>query len=163
MKAVTLTAAVVTAAFGFTDLLAAESPAAELKQIKGSVLVNKGETYRTAPEGTTLQVGDRLMVMDGSSMVLVYRDGCIAEFKQNQIITVEEVSTCEGGNAAYVEKSPMYADPMGGGGPTGGGGGGGDLFGLGPGWTAGIIGGIGLTGVAIAAGTSNGDDRISGE
>ncbi len=120
MKAVTLTAAVVTAAFGFTDLLAAESPAAELKQIKGSVLVNKGETYRTAPEGTTLQVGDRLMVMDGSSMVLVYRDGCIAEFKQNQIITVEEVSTCEGGNAASVSKSPMYAEPMGAGLPLAG-------------------------------------------
>jgi len=161
MKLIALSLAVTTGLFGFSTLATAASPAAELRKIEGSVLVNKGESYRTALEGMPLQVGNRLMVMDGSSMVLVYEDGCIADFAANQIVTVEAVSTCEGGSSTFVKRSPLYADPMGGGGPGPGSGG---MFGLGPTWTAGIVGGLGLaTGVAISQNSSSGDSRISGE
>jgi hypothetical protein len=101
----------------------ADRAAARLKQIQGTVMVNQGESYRAAPEGLGLKVGDRLMVMEGSSMVLVYADGCVAEFKENQIVAIEAVSTCEGGTATVQSTSPLYVDAMGsgGGGAAGGG------------------------------------------
>ncbi len=155
MKAIVLSVSIATGLFSASAVVAAESPAAELKRIQGSVLVNKGEAYRTAVEGMPLQRGDRVMIMDASSMTMVYSDGCIAEFKENQIITVEEVSTCEGGTAASVSKSPLYADPMGGG--TGGAATG--IFGLGPAATAGAFTVAGFSAAALAKST----DKMSGE
>lgn len=104
-------------AFMLGGLLAATSaparePVAQLKRIQGSVLVNTGDSYQSASEGMALYLGDRVMSLDKSSMVLVYSDGCVAEFEENQIISVADVSTCESG-AAYVERKwPQEADPM---------------------------------------------------
>jgi hypothetical protein len=113
MKALILGLSLATGFVGSATAMNVDS-AAQLKRIDGSVLVNKGQNYRTAMEGMPLQVGDRVMIMDGSTAIITYWDGCVAEFKQNQIITIEEVSTCEGGSAASISKSPMYAEPMGG-------------------------------------------------
>ncbi len=155
MKAIVLSVSIATGLFGTSVVIAAETSAAQLKQIEGSVLVNKGESYRTAVEGMPLQIGDRVMIMDASSTTLVYSDGCVAEFKENQIITVEALSTCEGGAAASVSKSPLYANPMGTSATAAQTG----LFGMGPAATAATFGVAGVLGASAARGT----DKMSGE
>ena len=125
--------------------------AVQLKQIQGSVMVNQGEVYRTATEGMALKVGDRVMVMEGGSMVVIYPDGCVADFKDNQIITIEPVSTCEGGTAQYQAKGPLYADPMGGGGGSGD-----------PDYTPYLFGGS-LIGGAVIISNSGNDNTASAE
>ncbi len=156
---VILQASVITIALTMvSDLAAVEAPAAILKRIEGSVLVNKGETYRSALEGMDLHVGDRIMLMEKAHAVLVYEDGCVAEFKQNQIITVRERSTCDGGMAFTRSKGPLYAEPLGGGGFTTATGGG--VSGLGPVGTAGVFG----TAVVLgAAALSSSDETISAQ
>ncbi len=94
-------------------LHAIEPPAAVLKRMQGSVLVNKGEVFRSVAEGAALRVGDRIMLLEGASATLVYDDGCVADFDQNQIITVREKSTCEGAMAFMKTKGPLYSSPLG--------------------------------------------------
>jgi len=90
----------------------ADESVALLQQIQGSVLVNTGGDYRKASEGMNLFVGDRVMTLERSSMVLVHNDGCVSQIGENQIVSVAKDSTCEGG-AAYVERQwPQQADPM---------------------------------------------------
>ena len=113
MKTAYLTIALLAGVFAST-FAHAVAPAAQLKQISGSVLLNTGETYKTANEGAPLYVGDRLMVMEGGSMVMVYQDGCVAEFRENQVITVKNTSTCAGGAADVNARRPLYAEPLGG-------------------------------------------------
>jgi len=139
------------------DVSALEAPAAILKRIEGSVLVNKGETYRSAVEGMDLHVGDRIMIMENANAVLVYEDGCVAEFKQNQILIVRSRSTCDGGMAYTRTKGPLYAAPLGGTTTTGGGG----SYGLSPAGTAGIFGTALVVGAAVLS-TDN-DDSISAQ
>lgn len=138
-----------------TSFAHAVTPAAQLKQIRGSVLINTGETYKTANEGTHLFAGDRLMVMEGGSTVLVYRDGCVAEFKENQVITVKAASTCAGGAADVNPRRPLYAEPLGGSAShdgTSAGAAASDRTG------AFVIGGIALAGLGAALGSSSSDD-----
>lgn len=136
-----------------SPLVAVEPPAGVLKRMEGSVLVNKGETYRSALEGMRLHVGDRIMIMDGASAVVVYSDGCVAEFKQNQIITLREQSTCDGGMAFTRNQSVLYAAPLGAGGTTYSSGGG--LFGMSPAGTAGAFGAAGVIGAAALSSRSD--------
>jgi len=44
-------------------------------------------------------LGDRLMVLKGSSMIPSYPDGCAATVKENRIIRIEDRSIFRGGNS----------------------------------------------------------------
>lgn len=54
------------------------------------------------------------MVMESSSTVLVYRVACVAELKENQLITVKPTSTSAGGVADVDARRSLYAEPLGG-------------------------------------------------
>lgn len=154
MKQTLMAATVVSGLLGLGGVHAAAGETVQLRQMEGSVLVNQGELFRSATEGMSLQVGDRVMVMEGGAMVLVYPDGCRSDFKDNQIITIESVSPCEGGTAQYQAMGPLYAEPMGGGAAAGGA-------------AAGIlplyVGGGAVIAGAIITNNRNDDKNASGE
>ncbi len=83
---------------------------AKISRISGNVLVSQNETYQTAREGMLLNIGDRLMVMDGGEMMLTYSDGCTSSFKERQIIQINAQSTCQGTQAVVKTTNPMYVD-----------------------------------------------------
>lgn len=113
-------ATIATVAFAmFTGSVGAASFDAKISKIKGIVLVNQGESYSTAREEMTLNVGDRLMVMQGAKLDLVYQDGCNASFKESKIIEIGKLSTCEGGVAVVETTNPMFADAAPGGAAVG--------------------------------------------
>lgn len=88
--------------------------AATLSQQQGTVLVNQGEVFATAADQQALQAGDRVMVMEGGSAVLVFADGCELPLAAGTLLEVPAVSTCASGDVAQVQRiGPHYAQAVG--------------------------------------------------
>jgi hypothetical protein len=81
---------------GFASVAVAEpvEPVAKLVQIEGKVMVNTGTNYAMASPGTVVQPGAKVLTNKGSSVALVYKDGCIKRVKENSILTVGPATEC---------------------------------------------------------------------
>jgi hypothetical protein len=109
---------------GFTSLAFAEppTPVAKLAQIEGKVMVNMGTTYALASPGTLVYPGAKVVTTRGSSVALVYQDGCIKRLKENSILTVGLASECSANKAServYVAEAVGDTETDAGAGSTG--------------------------------------------
>lgn len=96
-------------ALAATPALAAEEYNASILSMEGNVLVNQGESYRTATRGMNLKEGDRVMIMDGAKLSMSYPDGCHFTFKDGQIIEVGSTSVCAMSGTGFVAATtPQY-------------------------------------------------------
>jgi hypothetical protein len=97
---------------GMAAGVSAADPAAvvELRQIRGTVLVNQGNSYVTAQEGMRLNLGDQVMVMEGSHAVVSYgSDGCAYNAGQNTILRVRSQSACAVEQGSIRSYGPNYS------------------------------------------------------
>ncbi len=95
--------------------LAADEPAvATLGAQEGTILVNSGEVFETAADNQALKAGDRVMVMEGGKVNLVFADGCPLVLESGSLFLVPEVSTCAGTVADVQRIGPTYAQVYGG-------------------------------------------------
>lgn len=106
-----ITAFILSSVFAATAFAADGS--ATLSQQQGTVLVNQGEQFITATEFQALNVGDRVMVMEGGSAELTFADGCVLPLESGSLIEVPAVSTCAGNVASVQKIGPSYAQAVG--------------------------------------------------
>ncbi len=74
----------------------AQDAGAQLAGVNGQALVNSGEGFQIAVDGTTLATGHLVSIPEGSSAVLVFDDGCRYELEGGTMTSVPEGSPCAG-------------------------------------------------------------------
>jgi len=140
MKKLTTLAISTILAVGMSSTVEAADSNATLKQLTGTIQVNRvgADAFIGATEGMQLQVGDVLIALDGSAAVVVYQDGCDIKIKEGQELTVAKTDlTC----AARV--AVMSAGALGAGGAT--------AAATGAAGAAAAVGGISTTGMLLGA------------
>lgn len=84
-----------------TALLSVTASAAEsvavISQMQGQVMVNQGKQFVTAQADQALLAGDRVMLLQDSSAVLRFKDGCESRLGASVMVVVPETSVCAGG------------------------------------------------------------------
>lgn len=68
--------------------------AAELRQIAGTVYIERADGYRLASAGMPVYLGQRILIPNGASAVLVLRPGCAFRLLQNSMIKLSAGATC---------------------------------------------------------------------
>ncbi|AGA91378.1 hypothetical protein Thimo_2658 [Thioflavicoccus mobilis 8321] len=84
---------------GGGNAFAAEVPVGVLARIAGTAIVNQGAQYVSGREGMQLVEGDRLLVLEGGSALVVFSDGCQRAVEDDELLVVPAVSTCAAGDA----------------------------------------------------------------
>lgn len=92
--------------------LAADGTATLTSQ-EGSVLVNQGEQFITADDAQSLNVGDRVMVMEGGAAEITFADGCVLPLASGSMVEVPEASSCAGSVVQVERIGPSYAQAVG--------------------------------------------------
>jgi hypothetical protein len=83
---------------------------ASFLRIEGEILIDKATSYIPASEGASLNVGDRLFVLEGSRAVIRFSDGCTHLLGENQIFTLAGQSTCALGSTSDKPKGRFSSD-----------------------------------------------------
>ncbi len=74
---------------GATGAQAAEKIVlASLGEVSGKVMINQGRGFVAARAGMDVSVGDRLIALDGASAQVVYKDGCVTQLKERNLLPV---------------------------------------------------------------------------
>jgi hypothetical protein len=93
MYAKTLMGTVITIAT-LSAAVAAERQIATVARITGNAVVSKGAQYVPGTEGMALTVGQRVMSLADSTVVIQFNDGCRYTLEENKLVTMEDVSPC---------------------------------------------------------------------
>lgn len=90
--------------------------AGTLERMDGDVLVSPatGNHYRAAQPGQPLELGDRILTLQGASAAVVQADGCVTELAENMAFTLQTPSVCQGGISTLRQVGPYYAQAIGG-------------------------------------------------
>lgn len=67
---------------------------AVLSEVSGKVLVNAGKGFVTAKSGAALNLGDRVISLDGSRAAVVYADGCTTRLPENSLLALDASAPC---------------------------------------------------------------------
>lgn len=92
MKKIASLFAVASLALAGSSLAFAQDAAPTLQVQGGNVMTSQGGEFVTARSGKALAAGERVMVTEGSSARVVYANGCVREFTEPGVYSVE--STC---------------------------------------------------------------------
>jgi len=87
-----ITAAALSAAI--CSAAAAEKQIATVARITGNAVVSKGAQYVPGTEGMALTVGQRVMSLEDSTVVVQFNDGCRYTVEENKLVTMEDMSPC---------------------------------------------------------------------
>lgn len=68
---------------------------ATLKKAKGTVMVDRGKGFATSTANATLNEGDRVITLDGSSAEILFKDGCGTRLEPNSMIVISAVPGCK--------------------------------------------------------------------
>lgn len=79
-------------------LMATPSQAAQLADVQGTVLVNRGTGFQRATGITELQPGDRVMATGGGSGRIVYSASCSAVVSPGTAVIIRSQSPCATSN-----------------------------------------------------------------
>lgn len=90
--------------------------AGTLERMEGDVLVSTAtrDAYEAAQPGLTLNLGDRVLTLQGARAVVVHDDGCVTELAENMAFTLQAPSVCQGGVSTLRQVGPYYAQAIGG-------------------------------------------------
>jgi len=105
-----VSAAVAAALVAVSGQTAATQPVATLSRVTGVALVNLDADYVTATQGMALREGDRLLAMEGSTVVIKFGDGCVYELPSNSILTIGGPDSCTTGSLADAQIGPYLAE-----------------------------------------------------
>jgi hypothetical protein len=83
---------------------------ATIVKMIGDVLVSNSP-YVTASIGMRVRNGGRVMTLEGSTAIVAYDDGCWHVLKENQVLTIEDVSPCCAAAAPPPPPPPPVAAP----------------------------------------------------
>jgi hypothetical protein len=73
---------------------AAEKQIATVARINGNAVVSQGAQYVPGTEGMALNVGQRVMSLADSTVVIQFNDGCRYTLEENKLVTMEDMSPC---------------------------------------------------------------------
>ena len=79
----------------------AQTPAvvdAKLLEVEGSVLVNQGEVFEEAGNGTSLKAKDRVMAMENARAEVRFFEGCEMIVEPGEVLVVPDQLPCHCGN-----------------------------------------------------------------
>jgi hypothetical protein len=85
-------AACVAAATGLAG--ATDNAIGQIVRVDGTAMVSDGARYVEAPEGRALYPRDRVLVMEDSSAVLQFADGCEYRMSGSELLTIGAGSAC---------------------------------------------------------------------
>jgi hypothetical protein len=71
-----------------------ERQIATVARITGNAVVSKGAQYVPGTEGMALTVGQRVMSLADSTVVIQFNDGCRYTVEENKLVTMEDLSPC---------------------------------------------------------------------
>lgn len=84
----------------------ADDVIAVLNKASGKIMADKGKGFVTAPPGTLLKEGDRVVSLEDSTAEVVFFDCCAASLKSNSLIAVNATPGCK---AAVVDAATPAA------------------------------------------------------
>lgn len=87
-------------AIALLALMAMPSQAAQLADVQGTVLVNRGTGFQRAAGIIELQPGDRVMATGGGSARIVYSASCSAAVSPGTAVIVRAQAPCAGSNVS---------------------------------------------------------------
>lgn len=62
-------------------------------QAQGNVMVSSGDEFATAPTGTQVEAGNRLMLAEGASARVIYDNGCDVTYDEAGVYTIRSNCT----------------------------------------------------------------------
>ncbi len=77
------------------SLKIADDVVAIVNKGNGTVMADKGKGFVTAPVGTMLKEGDRVITLDNSTAEIVFFDCCRTDLKSNNLIAVNANPGCK--------------------------------------------------------------------
>jgi hypothetical protein len=80
-------------AVGFVVALGISVGGASAASLHGEAMVNGGQGYK-AQTGGELKIGDSVMVRQGTSATIAYKDGCSFTLSAGRVLTVGATSPC---------------------------------------------------------------------
>jgi hypothetical protein len=122
-----------------------KAPVATLDKLEGTVMVDKGAGYTTQKGVVQLNEGDSVITLKDSAAEIVFRDGCRAQLKANNMMSISLNPGCK---APIVAVNPPAAAGAAGTAASS--------------WAIPVLAGAGVIAL-IAAGGSDDDTPISGE
>jgi hypothetical protein len=83
----------------------------EIKRLEGSALISQGERFVAAREGMPLHELDRLMVLEDSTALVAFSDGCERQMTEKELLVVAGADMCAKKPANYegVERTAQSA------------------------------------------------------
>lgn len=96
---------------GFLSLATAADPvpAAKVTRVDGNAIASQDARYLPAREGMALKEGDRLMVLENSTAIVSFADGCQYTLKDMGVLVVQKMSTCALQGAGVYNFDPRTA------------------------------------------------------
>lgn len=61
---------------------------ASLGDVSGKVMINQGKGYVAARSGMDVREGDRVIALEGAGAQIVYKDGCVTNLKERNLLPV---------------------------------------------------------------------------
>jgi hypothetical protein len=87
----------------------AAEPIATFSRIDGFAVVSQGAQYIKAHEGMPLSEGDRLMMLEGGTATIVFKDGCQYQIADDELLSIGATSTCASKGAGSLKIDPTTA------------------------------------------------------
>ena len=89
---------------------------ASLGDVNGKVMINQGRGFVAARAGMEVSVGDRVIALEGASAQVVYKDGCVTNLKERNLLPVD-AKGCATQPINPMAESVKLAQAIGAGGP----------------------------------------------
>jgi hypothetical protein len=143
----TLSTLVILGASGMATAQDKAGPVATLEKLEGTVMVNKGTGYTTQKGSVPLNEGDSVITLKDSTAEIVFKDGCRAQLKANNMMSISLNPGCKAPIVAVNPPAPFTAGAAGAGASS---------------WAGPVLAGAGVVALIAAVGSDD-DNPISGE
>ena len=144
----TLSTLILLGASGMASAQDKAGPVATLEKLEGTVMVNRGTGYTTQKASVPLSEGDSVITLKDSAAEIVFRDGCRAQLKANNMMSISLNPGCKAPIVAVNPPAPFTAGAAGAGASS---------------WAVPVLVGAGVVALVAASGDSDDDTPISGE
>ncbi|SDW05377.1 hypothetical protein [Thiocapsa roseopersicina] len=83
-------------------VVVATEPTGRIVSIDGTAMVSQGGRYVTGSEGRTIQLGDRVMMLEGGRAAIWYGDTCEYFLLDDEVLDITESSPCATGRGGQL-------------------------------------------------------------
>jgi hypothetical protein len=90
-----LSTLIILGASGMASAQDKAGPVATLEKLEGTVMVNKGTGYTTQNASVPLNEGDSVITLKDSAAEIVFKDGCRAQLKANNMMSISLNPGCK--------------------------------------------------------------------